>query len=87
MPTDDPLARGKLLFDKTAGGMGCAQCHGLDGKGNGPAQVNAPNIRGKNEGDLRTAISGGVPMMSFVKLNDEEITAVVAYLTWLNTQP
>jgi mono/diheme cytochrome c family protein len=77
-----------LIFEKTAGGVGCAACHGLDGKGNGPAGVNAPNIRGKNEGDLRAAISGGVPMMtSVIKLNDDEIAAVVAYLQYLSEQP
>jgi mono/diheme cytochrome c family protein len=46
----DQLAQGKLIFEKTAGGVGCASCHALDGKGNGPAGLNAPNIRGKTEG-------------------------------------
>ncbi len=83
----DLLAQGKVIFEKTAGGVGCATCHGLDGRGNGPAKVNAPNIRGKNEGDVRIAIQGGVPIMTFIKLSDEEITAVVAYLKYLNEQP
>ena len=84
----DPLAKGKLLFDNTAGGVGCAACHGLDAKGNGPAGVNAPTIRGKNEGDVRAAIAGGVPMMTtIITLNDEEIAAVVAYLDYLSQQP
>ncbi|MBI2916644.1 MAG: cytochrome c [Chloroflexi bacterium] len=83
----DLLARGQLLYDKTAGGVGCAHCHALDGKGQGPAQVNAPNIRGKTEGDVRAAIQGGVPMMGFLILTDEDITAVVAYLQYLNEQP
>ncbi len=86
-PASDPLAQGKLLFEKTAGGVGCAACHGLDGKGS-PTPVNAPNIRGKNEGDVRAAISGGVPMMTeIIKLNDEQIAAVVAYLDYLSRQP
>lgn len=84
----DPLAKGKLLFEKTAGGVGCAACHGLDAKGNGPAGVNAPTIRGKNEGDVRAAIAGGVPMMTtIIKLDDDEIAAVVAYLDYLSQQP
>lgn len=81
----DLLAQGKLIFEKTAGGVGCAACHGLNGKG--IAQMNSPNVRGKNEGDVRIAIQGGVPMMAFIKLTDEEITAVVAYLRYLNEQP
>lgn len=87
------LAQGKLIFEKTAGGVGCAYCHGLDGKGNGPAGVGAPPNRGKTEEQLRHLLEGGEtasgnpPMMSFIKLTDEEITAVVAYLQWLDTQP
>lgn len=81
------VAQGKLIFEKTAGGLGCAYCHGLDGRGKGPANVNAANIRSKNEGDVRAAIQGGVAMMSFIKLTDDEITAVVAYLQYLNEQP
>lgn len=77
----DPLALGKLIFDKKAGGVGCAFCHSLDAKGNGPANVNAPDIRTKTEADLRTALQGGVPMMTaMVKLNDDEIAAVMAYI-------
>ncbi|MBI4301352.1 MAG: cytochrome c, partial [Chloroflexi bacterium] len=83
----DLLTKGKLIFEKTAGGVGCAHCHGLDGKGRGPAGIQAANIRSKNEGDIRAAIQGGVPMMSFIKLSDDEITAVAAYLQHLATQP
>jgi cytochrome c1 len=33
-------------------------------------------------------MSGGVPMMtSIIKLNDEEIAAVVAYMQYLSRQP
>ncbi|MBI4202101.1 MAG: cytochrome c [Chloroflexi bacterium] len=85
--SSDPLVLGKLIFDKTAGNVGCAFCHGLDAKGNGPALVGAPYIRGKNEGDVRAAIAGGVPMMGFIKLTEEEYTAVAAYLQFLETQP
>ncbi len=68
--------------------MGCAFCHGLDGKGVGPAQITAANIRGKTEGDIRAAIQGGVAMMSILnKLTDEEIQAVAVYLQYLITQP
>lgn len=83
----DLLAKGKLIFDKTAGGTGCASCHGLDGKGQGTAGVGAPDNRGASEEKVRNALAGGVPLMSFIKLTDEEITAVVAYLKYLNEQP
>lgn len=88
---DDLLAKGKLIFEKTAGGVGCASCHGLDGKGN--PQAGIPANRGKTEGQLRQALEGitnelgGVPPMAFIKLTDAEITAVVAYLRYLNEQP
>ncbi|MBI4362664.1 MAG: cytochrome c [Euryarchaeota archaeon] len=64
--------------------MGCASCHGMDGKGGLPG-VGAPDIRGASEARVRGALAGGVPLMSsFIKLNDEEVTAVVAYLKYLN---
>ncbi len=79
-PTD-PLALGKLIFEKTAGGVGCAFCHGMEAKGGGPANVNAPDIRTKTEADLRAALQGGIPMMTaMIKLNDDEIAAVMAYI-------
>ncbi len=78
------LARGKVVFEKEAGGIGCQACHGLDGKG---TQGPGPNIRGKSEGTVRAAIQGGVVMMSFIKLSDEDITAVAAYLQYLATEP
>lgn len=80
------LAKGKLIFEKTAGGVGCAYCHGLDGKGSGTSGVGAPPNRGKSEAEVRAALMG-VPQMSFIKLSDDEIVAVVAYLQYLNQQP
>ncbi|MCZ7574258.1 MAG: cytochrome c [Ardenticatenaceae bacterium] len=84
-PDDELLAKGKLIFEKTAGGVGCASCHGMDGKGN--TKIGAPDNRGATEEQVRTALSGGVEMMSFIKLTDDEITAVVAYLKYLSEQP
>lgn len=81
------LEQGKLIFEKTAGGVGCAFCHKIDGKGNGPANVNAPSIRGKTEADIRAAVAGGVPMMAIVKLTDAEFEAVAAYVAYLDTLP
>lgn len=83
--TDDLLAQGKLIFEKTAGlsGQGCAYCHMLDARGQGSKP---PNIRGKNRVDIRQALIN-VLDMNDLKLNDDEITAVAAYLKYLNTQP
>lgn len=69
------------MFEKTAGGVGCAGCHGLDGKGKA-----GPYIRGAPEWKVREVLKSAVPM-SFIELSDEEIKAVVAYLQWLATQP
>lgn len=82
--TDAVLARGKEIFEKTAGGVGCAACHGMDGKGS--SCIGAPANRGADEATVRKALAS-VGMMSIVKLNDEEITAVVAYLAVLGKQP
>jgi hypothetical protein len=51
------------------------------------AGLGATDIRGAKEAKVRGALIGGVPLMSFIKLSDEEITVVVAYLQWLDTQP
>jgi len=80
----NPLALGREIFEKTAGGVGCASCHGLNGRGG--AQFDAPDIRGANEQRLRAALAG-VVVMSRITLNDAEIAAVVAHLAELNRQP
>jgi hypothetical protein len=49
--------------------------------------LGAPDIRGKPEDRVRGALIGGVPLMSFIRLREEEITAVVAYLKYLDEQP
>jgi len=78
------LALGRTIFEKTAGGVGCASCHGMNGRGG--AQFNAPDIRGADEMRLRSALAG-VVVMSQIRLNDAEIAAVVLHLQELNKQP
>jgi cytochrome c553 len=75
---------GRLLFEKTAGGTGCAMCHGMDGKGG--AMFNAPDIRTADEGRIRSALAG-VAQMSRLRLTDTEVSAVVRHLQALNKQP
>jgi len=84
--TGDLLAKGKLIFEKTAGGVGCAYCHGMDGKGAGPSGLSAPPNLGKSEVVVRGALKD-VELMGFIKLGDGEIEAVVAYLQYLSEQP
>jgi DNA-binding beta-propeller fold protein YncE/mono/diheme cytochrome c family protein len=80
----DALALGRTVFEKTAGDVGCAACHGMNGRGGG--QLGAPDIRGADEMRVRAALAG-VALMSGIKLNDAEIAAVVAHLQELNKQP
>jgi DNA-binding beta-propeller fold protein YncE/mono/diheme cytochrome c family protein len=72
---------GRQIFEKTAGGIGCASCHGVDARGG--AQAKAPDIRGADETRVRSALAG-VTVMSRIMLNDAEIAAVVAHLRDLN---
>ena len=78
------LALGRTIFEKTAGGVGCAACHGMDARGG--AEAKAPDIRGADEMRVRAALAG-VTVMSRITLNDAEIAAVVAHLQQLNKQP
>lgn len=79
---NDLIEQGKLLFEKTAGGVGCAFCHELDAEGGG----NAPYIVGAEIFMVKDALNG-VPAMSFFDLDEERIRAVVAYLQYLAEQP
>jgi mono/diheme cytochrome c family protein len=80
----NPRALGRAIFEKTAGGVGCASCHGMDARGG--AQFKAPDIRGADEMRVRAALAA-VAVMSRIALNDAEIAAVVAHLQALNKQP
>jgi len=74
--------RGKVIFEQTAGGVGCASCHGMDGAGN--ANLSTPDIRGADEARVRSALAG-VSFMSGIRLTDAELAAVLAHLQTLNT--
>lgn len=82
---DDALVgKGKVIFEKMAGGVGCAFCHGMDGKGR--AELASPNIRGKTAQDVLGAMETR-SQMNIVKLSDEEVRAVAAYLGVLGSTP
>jgi len=73
----DLIADGKLLFDKTAGGLGCAYCHQADAKGD--LEIGSPDIRGVTESQIIDALVTRV-QMTFLDLSDYEVSAVAAYL-------
>lgn len=72
------------LYEKTAGGTGCAICHGVDAKGN--QVIGAPNNRGADEQLIWDAL-GRVPNMAYIRLSNDEVKALSAYLKFLATQP
>jgi DNA-binding beta-propeller fold protein YncE/mono/diheme cytochrome c family protein len=76
--------RGKVIFEQTAGGVGCASCHGMNGAGD--ANLGTPDIRGADEARVRTALAG-VSFMSGIRLTDAELAAVLVHLRTLNTVP
>ena len=81
----DVLAQGRLLFERGAGGVGCAYCHGLDGRGEGTSGSGAVPILGMGEPQFRSALID-VSAMTFMELTEAEISAVVAYVEYLSEQ-
>ncbi|MBC7157330.1 MAG: cytochrome c [Rhodobacteraceae bacterium] len=79
--TLDPAAEaGKLIFEKTAGGVGCAMCHGPTAEGDiGPA------IQGADPAMIRGQLDTN-DQMAFISLSDEEIEQVSTYLRYLHDQ-
>lgn len=80
---EDDLTAGRRLFRETAGGVGCAYCHGLEGRGDGLPGIEAPNIVGAQMSAIRASLAGGVPAMGFIELNERELAAVAAYVQQL----
>jgi hypothetical protein len=77
------LELGKDVYEITAGGVGCAYCHGLTGRGDGTAGVDAPYIAGASESTLRNSLAGAVPLMNFIALTEEELLSTLMYLQFL----
>ncbi len=80
-PDEELIAQGRIVFEENAGGLGfgCAQCHGHFGMGD--LQV-GPNNRGASEERIRKGFATR-DQMSFLRLTDEEIKAVAAFLGYL----
>lgn len=81
MPLTGRLAVGEEIFQTKAGGVGCAACHGKDGKG-----ATAPANRGSSAEEIRVQLATN-EAMQFISLTDDEIEAVAEYLAYLATQP
>jgi mono/diheme cytochrome c family protein len=77
-------ALGSTIFEETAGGVGCAYCHGMDGRGS--QEMGGPDIRGETVERVRGALTD-VAFMAGIRLNDDEIAAVVSHLQQLAEQP
>lgn len=71
-------AAGKIIFEETAGDVGCSACHGADGQGD-----SAPAITGMDADSIRDQLDYNEDM-TFIELTDEEIDQVVAYLSLLD---
>lgn len=80
-PDEALIAQGRIIFEENAGGVGfgCATCHGHFGMGD--LQV-GPNNRGASEERIRKGFATR-DQMSFLRLPDEEIKAVAAFLGYL----
>ena len=69
---------GKLIFEETAGGVGCQSCHGADGGGD-----TGPDIRGQDARAILEQLRQN-ENMQFIKLKKKEIAQVAAYLEYLH---
>jgi len=79
MPSYDPESEeGRIIFERTAGGVGCAACHGMDATGDV-----GPDIRGRDPVAILDAMSA-VDEMGFIELSEVEIARVAAYLRALH---
>ncbi len=76
----DLLKNGEQLYQKTAGNVGCAGCHGADAKGG-----LGPDVRGKSASEIKSALEN-VNAMKFIKLSDDEINSLAAYLQSLGSK-
>lgn len=79
----DLLAMGQDLFDKTAGGLGCAYCHGADALGD--PVLGSPDIRGVTEDQIWDALETRA-QMTFITMSAEEVKAVSAYLGTISNE-
>ncbi len=80
LPFDEELiADGRILFERTAGQVGCAACHNAFGTGDSGV---GPYVRGVSQENILNALEG-IEEMEFFDLSNEEVSAITEYLRWL----
>ncbi len=75
--TAEQIEEGRVIFQETAGGVGCASCHGPDANG-----MSAPGIQGADFALVDEAL-GRVLQMEFIRdeISQEDRQAIAAYLS------
>ena len=76
------IERGEEIFQRTAGGVGCASCHGIDARG---IHNSGPQILEREAKGIQRALAR-VSQMGFISLTDDDLDAVAAYLQFLQSQ-
>jgi hypothetical protein len=71
------VERGRVVYDVSAGGVGCAMCHAPFALGD-----IGPEIRGMSAREISDAL-GSIPDMSFISLSDADLADLATYLGWL----
>jgi len=86
--SSDMVAEGKVVYTTIGpSGKGCQECHGANARGSTATDGTAsPSIVGATEVKLRNALAGSAALMTNLKLTDRQIDAVLAYLTYLDSQ-
>jgi len=74
------LALGREVYEVTAGGVGCASCHGSQGEGSAVA----PRIAGRSKAVIEGAL-GWVAEMADIELTPQELDAVSRYVRQLDS--
>ena len=72
------IAAGQLLHEKTAGGVGCASCHGMNARGEGLA----PDIRGVTADQIIDALKNTGDMRE-IAISKNDINNLVLFLAFL----
>ncbi len=81
----DPIvAAGKAIYEAETHRVGCKRCHAANGTAveEGKSFMAERSIQGKSAEEIRIAIMAS-PMMWTIKLDDEELAQLAAYLGYL----
>ncbi len=81
---DPQSAAGKAIYEAETHRVGCRRCHAADGTAveEGKSFMAERSIQGKSAEEIKIAIMAS-PMMWTIKLNEEELVQLEAYLKHL----